>query len=103
MENKFRNTAISGKAYLEDTEETDARFSTYIIPINAVAVSSAQNDSGVFELNFKDERYLPFEGAGAISKWRLELPTIRQYDYRTISDAIIHLKYTASEGGERLN
>lgn len=102
MENKFRNTAISGKAYLEDTEETDERFSTYIIPIDAVAVSSAQNDSGVFELNFKDERYLPFEGAGAISKWRLELPTIRQYDYRTISDAIIHLKYTASEGGERL-
>lgn len=25
---------------------------------------SSQNDSGMFELNFKDERYLPFEGAG---------------------------------------
>jgi hypothetical protein len=56
----------------------------------------------MFELNFKDERYLPFEGAGVISKWRLELPTFRQFDYHTISDAIIHLKYTASEGGERL-
>lgn len=102
LENKFRNTAIGGKGYEENVEETDERFSTYIIPISAVAVSSAQNDSGMFELNFKDERYLPFEGAGAISKWRLELPVIRQYDYHTIADAIIHLKYTASKGGERL-
>ncbi|MER2511874.1 MAG: neuraminidase-like domain-containing protein [Nitrosomonas ureae] len=102
LENKFRNTAIGGKGYEENAEETDERFSTYIIPISAVAVSSAQNDSGMFELNFKDERYLPFEGAGAISKWRLELPAIRQYDYHTIADAIVHLKYTASEGGERI-
>ena len=102
LENKFRNTAIGGKSYEENTEETDERFSSYIIPIKAVAVSSAQNDNGMFELNFKDERYLPFEGAGVISKWHLELPTIRQYDYQTISDAIIHLKYTANEGGERL-
>ncbi|CAA9890522.1 conserved hypothetical protein [Candidatus Methylobacter favarea] len=102
LENKFRNTAIGGNAYEENTEETDERFSTYIIPIKAVAVSSAQNDSGMFELNFKDKRYLPFEGAGVISKWHLELPSIRQYNYQTISDAIIHLKYTANEGGERL-
>lgn len=102
LENKFRNTAIGGKAYEENIEETDDRFKTYIIPINAIATSSAQNDSGLFELNFKDERYLPFEGAGAISKWRLELPDLRQFDYQTISDAIVHLKYTSSEGGERL-
>lgn len=102
LENKFRNTAVGGKAYEENIEETDDRFKTYIIPINAIATSSAQNDSGLFELNFKDERYLPFEGAGAISKWRLELPALRQFDYQTISDAIIHLKYTSSEGGERL-
>ncbi|MBK9227461.1 MAG: hypothetical protein IPL67_10515 [Ignavibacteria bacterium] len=36
--------------------------------------STGQNDSGVFELNFRDERYLPFENTGAISSWRLELP-----------------------------
>lgn len=102
LEHKFRNTAIGGKTYVEDGEETDERFSSYLIPIKAIAVSSAQNDSGVFELNFKDERYLPFEGAGVISKWRLELPAIRQYDYQTISDVIVHLKYIANEGGERL-
>ena len=102
LENKFRNTAIGGKKYEENTEETDDRFSSYSIPINAIAASSAQNDSGMFELNFKDERYLPFEGAGVISKWRLELPTFRQFDYHSISDVIIHLRYTACEGGERL-
>ncbi|MBS7253967.1 Tc toxin subunit A-related protein [Flavobacterium branchiicola] len=102
LENKFRNTAVGGKTYQEDTEDTDDRFSTYRIPINAIATSTGQNDSGMFELNFKDERYLPFEGAGAVSKWRLELPEIRQFDYATITDVIVHIKYTAIEGGERL-
>ncbi|MEY8348019.1 neuraminidase-like domain-containing protein [Bacillus cereus] len=102
LENKFRTSAIGGKAYEENTEESDPRFTSYMIPIDAIAASSAQNDSGVFELNFKDERYLPFEGAGVISKWRLELPAFKQFDYHTISDVIIHLKYTACEGGEKL-
>jgi hypothetical protein len=57
---------------------------------------------GIFHSNFKDERYLPFEGAGVISRWRLELPKIRQFDYQTISDAIVHIKYIANEGGELL-
>lgn len=102
LENKFRNNAIGGKNYEEDTEEADDRFSTFVIPISAIATSSAQNDSGMFELNFKDERYLPFEGAGTTSKWRLELPSFKQFDYNTISDVVIHVRYTSSEGGERL-
>jgi hypothetical protein len=102
LENKFRNTAISVKAYEENLEETDDRFSTYLVPISAIAASSAQNDSGMFELNFKDERYLPFEGAGLISTWRLELPEIRQFDYHTIADIIVHIRYTACEGGDRI-
>ena len=69
--------------------------------IQSIATSHAQNDSGLFELNFRDERYLPFEGAGTISSWRLELPTeFRQFDYATISDVIIHLNYTARYGGD---
>jgi hypothetical protein len=41
----------------------------------SIAASTA-HDSGVFELNFRDERYLPFEGAGAInSTWTLDLPS----------------------------
>ena len=30
----------------------------------SIATSSGQNDSGLFELNFRDERYLPFEYSG---------------------------------------
>ena len=73
------------------------------MPISSVALSSGQNDSGVFELNFKDERYLPFEGAGAVSRWRIELPEkFRQFDYSTISDVVLHLRYTALDGGNKL-
>ncbi|UII33141.1 Tc toxin subunit A [Fulvivirga ulvae] len=102
LENKFRNSAIAKDKndYIEKTEETDERFNTFNIPVTAIAASSAQNESGMFELNFKDERYLPFEGAGVISKWRVELPNFRQFDYDTISDVIVHMKYTSSEGGE---
>jgi hypothetical protein len=73
------------------------------LPIQSIATSSAQNDSGLFELNFRDERYLPFEGAGALSTWRLSLPgEFRQFDYNTISDVILHLRYTARDGGETI-
>jgi hypothetical protein len=66
----------------------------------SIATSSAQNDGGLFELNFRDERYLPFEGAGAISKWKLELPDkLRSFNYDTISDVIVHISYTAKDGG----
>lgn len=69
-------------------------------PVEAIATSTAQNDSGLFELNFRDERYLPFEGAGAISRWRIELPgKFRQFDYDTISDVVMQLKYTARSDG----
>lgn len=62
----------------------------------SIATSHAQNDSGMFEFNFRDERYLPFEGAGVISEWTIELPAkYAQFDYDTISDVIIHLNYTA--------
>jgi Tc toxin complex TcA C-terminal TcB-binding domain len=40
----------------------------------AIATSSSQNDAGLFELSFHDERYLPFEFQGAISRWRMEVP-----------------------------
>jgi hypothetical protein len=65
-----------------------------------IATSRAQNDAGVFELNFHDERYMPFEGAGAVeSTWKLEMPKkLRAFDYNTISDVILHISYTAKDG-----
>jgi hypothetical protein len=68
--------------------------------VTSIATSSAQNDAGVFELNFRDERYLPFEGAGAASAWTFELPKeFPAFDYSTISDLVVHMRYTARDGG----
>ena len=66
----------------------------------SVATSTAQNDGGVFELLFRDERYMPFEGLGVISQWNLRLPkTFRQFDYQTINDVVLWLSYTALQDG----
>ncbi|MCK9208254.1 MAG: neuraminidase-like domain-containing protein, partial [Salinivirgaceae bacterium] len=78
----------------------DSRFIYDIGKNTTIATSSSINDSGMFELNFNDARYLPFEGAGAISEWILTLPNkVRQFDYNTITDVILHIQYTAEEAG----
>ena len=102
VNNRYRKNTDATAGY-EEVPVNDERFMYNIGAIQSIAASNAQNDSGIFELNFRDERYLPFECAGAISSWRLELPTqIRQFDYNSISDVIMHVKYTAREGGSGL-
>lgn len=81
----------------------DSRFGHYYGNLQSIVTSSAQNDGGLFEINFRDERYLPFEGLGVESVWMLELPSdLRQFDYNTITDVILHLRYTARAGGSEL-
>ena len=72
--------------------------------MQSIVTSSAQADSGLFETNLRDERYLPFEGSGvAGSQWQLSLPSdVRQFDFDTITDVILHVRYTAREGGDLL-
>jgi Tc toxin complex TcA C-terminal TcB-binding domain len=97
-------TRISSNAQGEYRErDDDPRFVTNFAAVQSIATSHAQNDSGLFELSFRDERYLPFEGAGAVSEWRIDLPPeCNAFDLDTISDVIIRLNYTAREGGELL-
>ncbi|HEY8461909.1 MAG TPA: hypothetical protein VIM99_16080, partial [Blastocatellia bacterium] len=120
LKNSIRiNTENGNNGYARNVDEDgapadDPRFIENNIPVKAIAVSGGQNDSGVFELNFRDERYLPFEGAGVVSEWSLELfndqefkdpatnqpdfgRPLRQFDYGSISDAVLHIKYTARE------
>lgn len=52
----------------------DGRFSDYFGSLQSIVTSSAQNDSGLFETNLREERYLPFENSGVVSEWQLELP-----------------------------
>ena len=86
----------------------DPRFSDYFGTMESIVTSSAQNDSGLFDPNLRDERYLPFEYSGAISEWQIQLPgnpgqgDPLQFDYDTISDVILHIRYTARQGGELL-
>jgi hypothetical protein len=64
-----------------------------------IATSNAQNDAGVFELNLRDERWLPFEGQGAISLWSLTLdPRDNNFDLTTVTDVILHIRYSARGG-----
>lgn len=82
------------------TGADDARFITNIGGIQAIATSTGRNDAGLFELSYNDPRYLPFEGVGAIGRWRLEMnAAYRAFDYSTISDVLLHVRYTARDGG----
>ena len=105
LKSGIRKTPIlQNGLYARDGAEDD-RFSDYFGSLQSIVTSSAQNDSGLFEANLHDERYLPFEHSGVISEWQLELPANpskgdpRQFDYDTISDVILHVRYTAREGG----
>jgi hypothetical protein len=77
----------------------DERFFKSAVLQTAIATSHAQNDAGMFELNFNDERFLPFEGAGAVSEWTLSLPRENnQFDLASVADVILHIRYTARAG-----
>ena len=75
---------------------------------NPSSPARRRTTAGMFETNLRDERYLPFENSGVISEWQLELPANpskgdpQQFDYDTISDVILHIRYTAREGGALL-
>lgn len=94
---KYRkNGLLNGKDYTDEEQYKQLYGS-----IQSIATSHAQSDTGMFDFSFRDERYLPFEGMGAISNWRIELPaTYAQFDPASISDVILHINYTAlDEGG----
>jgi hypothetical protein len=68
-----------------------------------IALSTGASDDGMFAPAPMDERYLPFEGTGAVSTWRLSMPkTTNRIDFDTISDVVLQLRYTALDGGARL-
>ncbi|NHZ81412.1 insecticidal toxin complex protein [Massilia sp. CCM 8695] len=90
-----------GKRYRASVD--DPRIVKRFGATEAIATSSGQNDAGLFELNFRDERYLPFEFAGAVSRWRIELPMEHNaFDVDSVSDVLFQMSYTAREGGSLL-
>ncbi|CAM1508037.1 Fc.00g048850.m01.CDS01 [Cosmosporella sp. VM-42] len=104
QKHRFRVDRSTAPDYLEQSDR-DKRFIGQDIqtPITSIALSNGIQDSGTFELNFNTETYQPFEGAGAIGTWKLDLPNkLRQFDYSTISDVVMHIKYTSKDGGSTL-
>ncbi|MDN2487233.1 neuraminidase-like domain-containing protein [Kosakonia sacchari] len=68
---------------------------------NALAVSHGMNDSGQFQLDFNDERALPFEGIPVDDSGTLVLSfpdiTGEQKDLLTgLTDIILHIRYTVN-------
>jgi hypothetical protein len=69
-------------------------------PNQEVAISRGVDDAGLFVLDFRDERYLPFEGTGAVSSWTLSMPQqTNRFDLGAIGDVILTVRYTALDGG----
>jgi hypothetical protein len=105
LKSSIRTTPILRDGVYVRENADDSRFSDYFGSTQSIVTSSSQSDPGVFEPNLRDERYLPFEYAGAISEWQIELagnpaksePV--QFDYATISDVVLHMRYTARAGG----
>ncbi len=100
LKSSLRKSPVAGDDYSRQGPE-DGRFVDCIGAVQSIVTSKGQNDSGLFETNLRDERFLPFEGAGAESVWRLSLPNeYRVFDYDTIPDVIFHIRYTARIGVE---
>jgi hypothetical protein len=68
-------------------------------PSQQIALSDLEDgrdNNGLFELRYDDDRYLPFEGTGAVSRWRLDAGRPRA----DLLDVTIIVKYTAEQGGD---
>jgi hypothetical protein len=92
LSGSVRSSPTPGAGY-----DDASNFRSSNLASSSIAVSSAQGDAGLFEFNLRDERFLPFEGGGLVgSSWRFELPQhLRQFDYETISDLVLTIRYTA--------
>jgi len=69
-----------------------------------IGISTGVDDHGLFMLDFGDERYFPFEGTGAVSRWNLRFPRHASERQRAIldslTDIILHVRYLAVDGGK---
>lgn len=102
LKSSLRKSPLLNNEYPRQGSEDD-RFIDYFGTVQSIVTSTGNNDSGMFETNLREERLLPFEGAGVESTWKLELPSdFRQFDYNTITDVILHFRYTARQGGVQM-
>ena len=93
---RMTDTLTAGKYARDDSSGRDTRFVDELPAVRMIATSTGVNDSGLFEVNMRDERYLPFEGAGTISTWQLDLKQAdNAFDVSSVSDVLLEIRYTA--------
>ena len=65
--------------------------------LDSVALTSATNATGVFEMQPVQGEFMnPFEGMGVESRWEFKMPQFsNRVDYNNIADVLISLDYTA--------
>ncbi len=106
--NQVRTSADLTGGYAENPPGGDSRFVyNYALVPQQIVLGNGQDDPGLFltaiNNNLGDPRYLPFEGAGAISAWHLEMPAAsNEIALNQVTDVILHLYYTALDGGDAL-
>lgn len=103
--NKVRISTDTTSGYPENPVGSDPRFAyNYAAVPQKIALGNAQDDPGLFltsiSNNLSDQRYLPFENAGVISSWHLEMPQQKnEINLSNVGDVVLHLYYTALDGG----
>ncbi|QHG64568.2 hypothetical protein C2H86_09145 [Pseudomonas putida] len=70
-------------------------------PHQQVCLSTGSQDLGLVTAAEADDRYLPFEGTGAVSSWRLQfpLPKMQTQLLEGLSDIVLDIRYYALPGG----
>ncbi|RDH93994.1 MAG: hypothetical protein DIZ77_03495 [endosymbiont of Seepiophila jonesi] len=84
--------------------DDDARFiRQFRRPGDYIVLSTGTQDTGLGGDEAREDRYRPFENLGVASTWRLDISQRdNAFDLSTISDVILHVEYTARDGGETL-
>ena len=64
------------------------------LSVQLIGMGTAPNNSALFAVNVRDERYVPFEGSGIVGQWQLSMPPdCNNFDLEVIADAIFGLKH----------
>lgn len=91
-------------AYLRPQDGEDSRFvDQFARPGDFIVLSTGVRDTGLGADEAKEDRYRPVENLGVDSTWRLQiLQRDNAFDLATIADVILHVEYTARDGGAQL-
>ncbi|MEL6348478.1 MAG: neuraminidase-like domain-containing protein [Myxococcota bacterium] len=84
------------------TSASGSLVSDKIVGTNKIVTSAAIEDPGMFSADGGDGRFRPFERRGAVSTWHIRIAnqTLPQFDWNSISDVTMHMRYTARDGGD---